>query len=156
MGTDNGEAFQHAWRTYFETSLLLETRLEEDLRSNTGLSLAEYNALLLLSEAPNCRTRMGRLADRMVFSPSRLTYQIKSMERRGLVLRQSAPEDKRVHDVVLTAVGLQQFRAAAQHHAMTVHALFEGVTTEEDLAVIERVFSQLRAKLSPVDRPEEG
>ena len=35
------------------------------------LTLGDYNVLLLLSEAPENRLRMGQLASRMVFSPSR-------------------------------------------------------------------------------------
>jgi DNA-binding MarR family transcriptional regulator len=83
------------WRAYVESSQLLLTRLEEDLRADSGLSFADYHVLVLLSEAPGQRLRMGELASRLVFSPSRLTYQISAMQRRGLVARQSCPDDRR-------------------------------------------------------------
>ncbi|WP_017615514.1 MarR family winged helix-turn-helix transcriptional regulator [Nocardiopsis salina] len=148
MGIERSETFPRAWRTYIETTLLLETRLEEDMRATAGMTLAEFNVLLLLSEAPTCRMRMGHLADRMVFSPSRLTYQVKSMEKRGLVLRQTSAEDKRVHEVVLTAIGLERFREAGEHHAATVQNLFDGIVTEEELVMLERLFSRLRGQLT--------
>lgn len=64
------EQRERGWRAYIEGSLRLITRLEEDLRP-TGLSLADYHVLVVLSEAPDRRLRMGELADRLVFSPSR-------------------------------------------------------------------------------------
>lgn len=149
MGIESSERFQRTWRTYIEASLLLETHLEADLRSATGMPLAEFNMLLLLSEAPNCRMRVGLLAERMVFSPSRLTYQVKSMEQRGLVLRQTSTNDRRIHEVVLTAVGLEKFREAGRHHSATVQALFDGIVTDEDLEVLESVFSRLRRRVAP-------
>lgn len=138
---------QRAWRTYIETSLLLETRLDDDLRSATGLNMIDYHVLLLLSEAPGRRLRMGELADRLVFSPSRLTYQIKTMERRGVVLRQPSPDDKRVNHAVLTAAGLEAFRAAGPHHVATIQRLFTDDLGDDELRVLTTVFSRLRQRL---------
>lgn len=115
---------QRIWRTYIETSLLLETFLDEDLRSATGMSLIDHHVLLLLSEAPSRRLRMSDLASRMVCSPSRVTYQVKTMERRGWVQRQPSFTDRRVHYTVLTACGLDDLREAGPHHIDTVQRVF--------------------------------
>lgn len=136
-----------AWRPYIESSLLLETRLDEDLRAEAGMSLMEYNVLLVLSESPAHRLRMGELAGRLVFSPSRLTYQVKGMERRGWVVRQAAPQDKRVNHAVLTATGLEAFRQADEHHVETVQRLFTDDLDEHELHVITQVFSRLQSQL---------
>ncbi|WP_243789741.1 MarR family winged helix-turn-helix transcriptional regulator [Saccharopolyspora gloriosae] len=138
---------RRAWRPYIEASLLLETRLDEDLRASAGMSLMDYNVLLILSESPAHRLRMGELATRMVFSPSRLTYQIKVMERRGWVLRQVSPEDRRVHHAVLTATGLEALRAADPPHIDTVQRLFTDDLDEEELHVLARVFTRLQDRL---------
>lgn len=142
-----------AWRTYFETSLRLETRLDEGLRSATGLSMIEYHLLLLLTEAPERRMRMGELAEQMVFSSSRLTYQVKAMEQRGWVLRQTSSEDKRVNYAVLTANGLDMLREASDHHVRAVQALFIDDLDAEELRVLRRVFDRLRERL---DGPEDA
>src|SRR5262245_38476650 len=104
------------WRTYIEGSLRLNARLEEDLRAATDLTMADYNGLGVLSEAEGHRLRMGGLAGRLVFSPSRLTYQVSSMEKRGLVRRESCPADRRGSEAVLTDEGLAKLRASAPHH----------------------------------------
>lgn len=144
MSTWRSARHQRTWRTYIETSLLLETRLDEDLRSATGLSMIDYHVLLLLSETPGRRLRMGDLAERMVFSPSRVTYQVKSMEHRGLVVRQASSEDKRVNHAVLTAAGLEAFREADPHHVHTVQTLFMNDVSERELRVLDAVFTRLR------------
>jgi|SRR5699024_5740236 len=152
MNSWEGSLQRRAWRPYIETSVLLQTRLDEDLQAWTGLSLLEYHLLLILSESHDHRLRMGELATRMVFSPSRLTYQVKTMERRGWVLRQPSPTDKRVQYAVLTATGLEKFHTADRHHIETVQRLFTDDLDEYELHVIAHVFTRLRTRLQ--EQPE--
>lgn len=147
MSTWQGSPQRRAWRPYIEASLLLETRLDEDLREAAGLGLMEYHVLMVLAESPAHRLRMGELAARMIFSPSRLTYQVKSMERRGWVLRQPAADDKRVSYAVLTATGLETFHEADRHHIQTVQREFTDDLDEHELGVLEAVFTRVRAQL---------
>jgi len=162
MSTDGGMSLwrspEHraAWRTYFETSLRLETRIDENLRTEAGLSLIDYHVLLLLSEAPGRRMRMGELATRMVFSSSRLTYQIKAMEQRGWVLRRSSSEDKRVNHAVLTATGLDVLRAAGTCHVNTIQSLFTDDLDDDELRMLARVFDRLRERLEHSAARDEG
>lgn len=136
-----------AWSAYIEASLRLETRLDESLRTETGLTLFDYHVLVVLSEAPQQRLRMGELADRMVFSRSRITYQVNSMHKRGLVAREPAPDDGRGYRAVLTATGLKTLRRAAPRHAATVRSLFLDHIRADELPCIERVFTRLQAFL---------
>jgi DNA-binding MarR family transcriptional regulator len=141
-------AEQTAWRTYIDSSLSLETRLDEDLRATCGLSLIDYHVLVLLSEAPQRRLRMRELADRLVFSRSRVTYQVDSMSKRGLVVREPAPDDARGFRAVLTATGLETLLGAAPKHAASVRALFLDLLDDRDVADLTRMFTKLRAHLT--------
>lgn len=136
-----------AWRAYVESSQLLLTQLEEELRAASGLSFADYHVLVLLSEVPGQRLRMGELANRLVFSPSRLTYQISSMQRRGLVTRQACPEDRRGSEAVLTAAGLLALREAAPHHLASVRAHLMDDLDDDEIACLTRVFERLGRRL---------
>src|SRR3954447_1066098 len=133
------EEQQRCWRTFIESSWALHTRLEDELRAATGLSMADYHVLVVLSEAPGHRVRMGELAGRLVFSPSRVTYQISVMVRRGLVRKQPCPEDGRGQEAVLTDEGLAALEAAAPLHLITVRDSFFDRLDTEELAVIARV-----------------
>ncbi|MFY1694521.1 MULTISPECIES: MarR family winged helix-turn-helix transcriptional regulator [unclassified Solwaraspora] len=136
-----------AWRAYIESSQRLLTLLGDELREHCGLSLADYHVLLLLSEAPGRRLRMGELASRLVFSPSRLTYQVATMQRRGLVERQSCPQDRRGSHAVLTAEGLNQLRVAAPVHLAAVRRVFLDHLDDADIAQLGQVFGALDARL---------
>ncbi|MER7460823.1 MarR family transcriptional regulator [Micromonospora sp. NPDC126480] len=142
-----------AWRAYIEASQRLFTQLEDDLRAASDLSFADYHVLVLLSEAPGQRLRMGELASRLVFSPSRLTYQISSMQRRGLVAKQACPEDRRGSEAVLTAAGLLTLREAAPHHLASVRTHLMDDLDDDEVAALTRIFDRLgrrlRAERSP-------
>ncbi|MFY1575512.1 MarR family winged helix-turn-helix transcriptional regulator [Verrucosispora sp. WMMD703] len=140
-----------AWRTYIEASQRLFTRLEDDLRAASGLSFADYHVLVLLSEVPGQRLRMGELADRLVFSPSRLTYQVSSMQRRGLVARQPCPQDGRGSEAVLTAAGLLALREAAPHHLKSVRTHLIDDLDDAEVAALTRIFSRLGRRLRGAD-----
>ncbi|MFC4016833.1 MarR family winged helix-turn-helix transcriptional regulator [Micromonospora sp. GCM10011542] len=136
-----------AWRAYIEASQRLFTQIEEDLRSRADLSFADYHVLVLLSEAPGQRLRMGELAGRLVFSPSRLTYQISSMQRRGLVARQACPDDRRGSEAVLTAAGLLTLRETAPHHLASVRTHLMDDLDDAEVACLTRVFERLGDRL---------
>ena len=138
------ETQQNAWRTFIESSWALHTRLEDELRASTGLSMNDYHVLVVLSEAPDHRLRMGELAGRLVFSPSRITYQITSMVKRGLVRKQACPEDGRGQEAVLTDAGMSALEAAAPLHLVTVRESFIDRLDPAELAVIARVFDKVR------------
>jgi DNA-binding MarR family transcriptional regulator len=139
--SDTQQAF---WRTFIESSWALHTRLEDDLRATTGLSMADYHVMVVLSEAPGHRLRMGELAGRLVFSPSRLTYHISSMVKRGLVRKQACPDDGRGQEAVLTDTGMTALEAAAPMHLKTVRDSFIDHVDDDELAVIGRVFARIR------------
>ncbi|GAB1693142.1 MarR family winged helix-turn-helix transcriptional regulator [Krasilnikovia sp. M28-CT-15] len=138
---------QACWRAFIESSWALHTRLEDELRAATGLSMADYHVMVALSEAPQHRLRMGQLAERLVFSPSRLTYQIASMARRGLVRKQSCPQDGRGQEAVLTDAGHAALVAAAPLHLATVRETFIDDLDDAEIAVLTRVFERLGPRL---------
>lgn len=139
-----------AFRVYFETTARLLDNLEKRLKQQMGLTLSEYNMLLLLSEAPEGRMRMGQLADAIVFSPSRLTYQVKVLSERGLVKRVKCPEDGRAWETELTTEGRTMFRRASVIHAKGVKNLFTNAVTDEQLTMIHRIFAQVAQNLDQV------
>ncbi|WKG03843.1 MarR family winged helix-turn-helix transcriptional regulator [Mycolicibacterium sp. HK-90] len=136
-----GEA--QTWRPYIEYSVRLETLLDERLREATGLSLIDYHLLMLLNDAAEHRLRMSEIAEKMVFSRSRITYQINSMAKRGLVLREPVPEDGRGYRAVLTATGVEVLRTAMPLHSESVRELFFDHIRPDELDCVTRVFTRL-------------
>lgn len=138
---------QSAWRVYFETSQRIRQALEARLKEDAGLSVSDFNALLLLWEAPGRTLTMSALARKLVFSPSRLNYRIKVLEDAGLVVKTSCPSDGRAHNVALTEAGARAFIAAGGRHRGNVDEVFLDHVSDEELEVLHRVFSRLSQML---------
>lgn len=136
-----------AWRQYFETSQALQNRLEVLLRKQSELRLADYNLCLMLYSAPDRRLRLGDLARGMVFSPSRLSYQVSNLCGRGIIHRVEDPEDGRATLAELTEHGVEVFTAARRAHRRHVRELFMRHLTEEETAQLERIFARVGERL---------
>ncbi|WP_343287257.1 MarR family transcriptional regulator [Gordonia sp. SID5947] len=132
-----------AWQVFIETSARLQTVLDDDLKASAGMSLADYQVLMLLYDAPRRRLRMRDLSEHLVFSTSRLSYQIDTLVRRGWLSRERADEDRRGSYAVLTARGVEVFRAAAHDHARCVRTLFIDVLSETDGAELLGIMNRL-------------
>ncbi len=73
---------------------LIERRADRATKARTGISYAQYEVLIRLRNADG-ELRMAELANKLVSSPSRLTYQVSQLEKAGLVERAIAPDDER-------------------------------------------------------------
>jgi DNA-binding MarR family transcriptional regulator len=139
---------QAMWRAYLAVSKLLPDRLGENLGGNHGLTMNDYEILVVLSESPEQRLRMTELAETTLLSKSRLSHQITRMEQAGLVERVECPTDRRGAYAVLTPGGLDRIKQAAPDHVDDVRAhLFSQMSREEmDVvrAVLARVADHLR------------
>lgn len=142
-----------AWRAYIEGSLRLNTRIEEDLKADEGMTLFDFHVLVLLAEAPGGRLRMGELAQRLVFLPSRLTYQVARMERQGLICREPCDDDGRGSYAAITPAGRTALRRASGSHAESIRRHLLGALDTRDVEDLSRIFAKVQAHLErPPDR----
>ncbi|WP_182354384.1 MarR family winged helix-turn-helix transcriptional regulator [Flaviflexus huanghaiensis] len=139
-GHREADISRQAWRAYWEATALLRDRLEKSLKDETGLRLTDYNLLLLLTEAGGSM-RMGELANRMVFAPSRITYRVRHLADRGLVVREAEDADRRGAVATLTEEGRRVFHAAAKLHSCQVEEYFLNRLSPGDEEVLLRVFT---------------
>lgn len=139
---------QRVWRLYLEATQLLVRRLGSELdESEHDLSMAEYELLVRLSEAPDWSLRMSDLADDLVHSRSRLTHAISRLEQRGLVQRRSCPEDRRGVLAVMTQAGFDALEAAAPLHVAGVREHLFDQLPAGDVAALGRICGRLAEHL---------
>ena len=74
---------QKNWRAWLSASQLLNDQLSRELQDKHGMTIADYEILVRLSEAPERRLRMSELAEQTLSSRSRLSHQIDRMEKAG-------------------------------------------------------------------------
>jgi hypothetical protein len=84
-----------AWRAFVVGKALLDAQLNRELQDEHQLTLADYELLVRLSEAPCGQVRMSTLAEQVGSSKSRISHQIGRMEKAGLARRQECPGDRR-------------------------------------------------------------
>ena len=114
------EPQQQLWRNWLSASTLLPDRLSRDLQDAHDITLADYEILVRLSEAPDRQVRMSELAEKTLSSRSRLSHQIDRMEQAGLVTRRMCTEDRRGQWCQLTDVGWKLLVKAAPTHVQSV------------------------------------
>ena len=127
---------QRAWRAWIASSQLLLDRLSRDIHAQHGLTMADYEILVRLSESADHRVRMSELADRTLASRSRLSHQIDRMEKRGFVLREQCTDDKRGQFAVLTETGWQTLVTAAPDHVESVRTHLVDVLSPAEFAAL--------------------
>jgi DNA-binding MarR family transcriptional regulator len=151
---------QAAWRMWLAWSGLLQGQVGRDLLAETGLSAADYQVLVSLSEAPDRRLRMNELAARTDWSKSRLSHQFARMEARGLVTRAECPSDARGTFAVLTDRGMDEIIRAAPFHVESVRRHFIDLLSPEELkqlrAIAMKVLDHLRTQPVGEACPSEG
>ncbi|WP_205649198.1 MarR family transcriptional regulator [Schaalia canis] len=136
-----------AWRVFFEASGRLQGILEARLKKSYNVSLPDYNILLALWEAELHTLRMGEIAEKVVYSPSRVTYLVNNLVKDGLVERVPAANDGRGYDAVLTEKGVTTVLKVTELHQETVREYLLDGMTEEDIDQIVRVFLAVERRL---------
>ena len=126
-----------AWRALMEAHSSLMRLYQREMEEDCGISLAWYDVLLHLHEAPGHTLRMAGLADRLLLSPSWLTRRIEGMEAAGLVRRCRATSDRRGVCAELTEAGVEAYRRAERSHRRAVRQHFLAHLDAQEAAVLE-------------------
>jgi len=126
------------WRAFLLAHARVSRRLDEELRLEHDLSIAEYDTLLSLALAPGRRMRMGPLAERVILSKSGVTRLVDRLVGDELVERSACLADARGAEAVLTDRGLARLREASPTHLRGISEHFLSILDDADLAVIER------------------
>jgi DNA-binding MarR family transcriptional regulator len=142
-----------AWRAFLTAHARITRRLDEELQTAHGLSLAEYDALLQIAHAPGRRVRMNVLAERVILSRSGITRLVDRLEAAGCVQRVACDTDARGQEAVLTAVGLDRLRSASTTHLDGVRRYFLDQLDADDLSGLEASLGRVADPLGPGSRP---
>ncbi len=126
-----------AWRALLEAHSALIRLYERDMQADCGISLAWYDVLVHLYEAPEHHLRMAELADSLLLSPSWLTRRIEALEAADLVRRCRATDDRRGVCAQLTEAGVTAYRLAERSHRRSIRRHFLAHLGAEEAATIK-------------------
>jgi DNA-binding MarR family transcriptional regulator len=117
--------------------------LAGQLQSDHGLSINDYEALVLLAEADGGRLRRVDLARRLGLTPSGVTRLLEGLERAELVTRAECSEDLRVTYAELTEAGRARLEQAMCAHAGAIRELFEQHLTCDEIETLAALLAKL-------------
>jgi DNA-binding MarR family transcriptional regulator len=137
------------WRAFLTAHARITRRLDEELRAEHDISLAEYDALLTIADAPERTIRMRQLADRVLLSKSGVTRLIDRLVLDGLVERRACASDARGAEAVLTTAGLDRLRRASRTHLRGIDEHFLAAVGPDDLASIQRSMQSVADHAGP-------
>lgn len=127
--------------------LRMSYEMNRQLQADSGLSLADYDVLVALSNVGDDGMRVSDLAAQIGWERSRLSHQLRRMEQRGLTERRASVEDGRTTNVILTEMGQQAIEEAAPGHVDLVRGLFFDPLPENLLAPFTAALEHIHVNL---------
>src|SRR2546430_3794983 len=109
-----------AWVRLLRGHAATRRSLDAELQGGHGLTVNDYEALLLLSRADGNHMRRGDLADGVQATASGVTRLLEGLERQGLVEKATCSSDARVTYAVLTDAGRSKLEGAACSHVAAI------------------------------------
>jgi len=126
-------------RAYVTTTRLLSAELQSD----HGLTINDYEALLVLSRAEGGRLKRVDLARNLMLTPSGITRLLEGLEDAGLVERATCATDLRVTYAQLTDVGRKKLKAASKGHVAAISALFQEHFAADEIDSVAELLGKL-------------
>jgi DNA-binding MarR family transcriptional regulator len=127
------EEEQRAWRGFIRMHNEVRAHISRRLQQETGLSGADYDVLVILSETPGGRLRAYEMGAAIKWEKSRLSHHLTRMAQRGLIERQTCTDDSRYAEIVLTPAGRAAIVEAAPIHVGHVREAFIDVLNPKQI-----------------------
>lgn len=125
-----------AWKAVRDLGQPLWSALGRDLQRDSGLSMADYQVLVVLSEIPEGVLSYRELTNATGWEKSRLSHHITRMEKRNLVARQDCVTDGRSADIALTSAGRSAIETAAPGHVAAVRKYLIDLLEPQELTTL--------------------
>ena len=149
-----------AWRGFLGAMRALERGADRQLAECSGLSLADYQLLVPLSECDERAMRARDLGRHVNWERSRISHQLRRMEERGLIERRDCPSDGRGTVVVLTRLGMRAIEQAAPSHVEWVRQNFVDLLSREEIELLgeicERVVRTVAGSCGATEAASDG
>ena len=121
----------------------LRRGLEARLLADHSLTITDYEALLVLSDAEEGAMRRVDLADRLLLSPSGVTRLLDGLQRLGVVGNGECAADKRVTYAVITPAGRELLSCATEAHHAALRELIGAHLSADELATLTELLGRL-------------
>ena len=132
-----------SWISFIRSHSAITRELSAQLQREHGLTLNDYEVLLVLSHAEGGMMRRVDLAETILLTASGITRLLEGLERAGFVCKETCASDARVSYAKLTDSGKQKLSEAAVTHLRGIDELFLGRYSGSELATLAELLSRL-------------
>jgi DNA-binding MarR family transcriptional regulator len=132
-----------SWVAFLRAHSAITRQLNTDLLNVHGLTLNDYEVMLLLSRAEGRRMRRVDLAQSVVLTASGITRLLDGLERAGYVEKDSCATDGRVSYAKLTNAGHSKLKEASATHLRGVDEMFLGRFSDIELEQLAALLGRL-------------
>jgi DNA-binding MarR family transcriptional regulator len=132
-----------SWIAFIRSHSAITRELSAQLQREHGLTLNDYEVLLVLSHSEGGMMRRVDLAETVLLTASGITRLLEGLERSGYVCKQTCASDARVSYAKLTDDGRQKLSEAAVTHLRGIDELFLGRYSGSELATLAELLSRL-------------
>jgi DNA-binding MarR family transcriptional regulator len=132
-----------SWITFIRSHSAITRELSAQLLREHGLTLNDYEVLLVLSHSEHGMMRRVDLAETVLLTASGITRLLEGLERSGFVCKETCASDARVSYAKLTDEGRQKLSDAAVTHLRGIDELFLGRYSGSELATLAELLSRL-------------
>ena len=142
------ECMTHLLKTFSLVQDRLNRLLEPD-----RLTLAKFNLLIVLRNAPEQQLPMSEIGERMSVTCANITKLVDGLVRDGWVKRRSLPADRRVVLAAVTPEGEELLHRILRQHCANISHLWGDMDTDDCLTLIHLLL-KLRRNVAQADVPK--
>jgi DNA-binding MarR family transcriptional regulator len=130
--------------------------LRQHLLQDSGLTEADYEILAVLSEHPTGHMPAQELGALVQWEKSRLSYQVRRIQERWLIVREPNPADGRSTMICLLPAGRRVIEDATPQHVHDVRRHFLDLFTPAELDTFAALNERVLRHLAEESFPEES
>ncbi len=142
---------QRMWRAYLDSTRLLFRTLDRQLVRDSGISFADYELLVILSEAPGRRLRMSEIAEAATTTRSGVTRAVTRLVELGWVVRLECEDDRRGTLAELTDEGFRVLESASPGHVAAVRSTVFDQLDGDDVQRFTAAYQAIRDRMQGRD-----
>src|SRR5262245_40916570 len=131
------------WVRLLRSHAALRRELSVQLTAEHGLSINDYEALLLLARAEGGYLKRVELAEGLSLTPSGVTRLLEGLEQAGYVEKNSCATDARISYAALTDAGRDALTRASESHLAAVRSVFEQHLDDAELQTLADLLGRL-------------
>lgn len=132
-----------AWVNLVRGQAAAVRAINAQLVADHGLTVNDFECMLMLARAEDRRMRRVDLAQQLVLTASGVTRLLDGLEQEGWVDRATCAADRRVTYAVLTDEGLAKLREASKTHVTDLRTFFEARYSSEELEHLATLLGRL-------------